>query len=109
MLISQKIPLAATLLVLGAVITTGSAAFVIAKSTETETFNAALEATAAGRTTTVEQYLESIREGLVVQAGSDHVASAMKQFEVAYKRIENPVEELQRRYIEDNPHPTGEK
>jgi methyl-accepting chemotaxis protein len=69
-----------------------------------------LEATLAGRHTELEHYLESIEQDLHFVASNPTTVQAVKDFTDAWQQLDdNPTEQLQRLYIEDNPHPTGQK
>jgi methyl-accepting chemotaxis protein len=69
-----------------------------------------LEAIAEGRRATLESYLESIQQDLVVTASNAATRDATRAFAAAYDELgENAESLLQRAYITDNPHPTGQK
>lgn len=57
-------------------------------------------------------YLDSIREDLLSVAQNPFTLEALESFESAWGEAAlqgSPTEILQRLYIDDNPHPTGEK
>ncbi|WP_168797756.1 methyl-accepting chemotaxis protein [Aliishimia ponticola] len=70
---------------------------------------AKLESTAALQATLVSTLLQTIDRDLQLQATSELTSNALDQFSSAFAAIESPMEVLQRVYITDNPHPTGEK
>ena len=53
--------------------------------------------------------LDSIDRDLRLNAAHPLTHEALAAFTVAFERIQNPEKTLQKAYIEDNPHPTGEK
>ena len=68
--------------------------------------NALLEA----RRQALRDYLTSIEQDIRFQADNPTVKSAVKSFVSAWTRLgETPTERLHLAYIEDNPHPVGEK
>ncbi|MEP3124479.1 methyl-accepting chemotaxis protein [Nisaea sp.] len=69
-----------------------------------------LEAIDTIRRDQFENYLQSIRDDLSLYANNPTTHGALEQFGAAWDAIEsNPEAVLQRLYITDNPHPTGQK
>lgn len=71
--------------------------------------HARLVAIGETRTQQINALLSKIDNGLAAQASDPTVALALSQFSEAFKSFETPLETLQAAYINDNPHPTGEK
>ncbi len=64
----------------------------------------------ASRTDQLQAYLASIAEDLEVTAAAPATARALAAFSAAWTAIEgDPKAELQRLFVEENPHPAGEK
>lgn len=64
----------------------------------------------AGKRATLRSYLEGIENDLTNLASSTMTRSALSWFSEAWEELgEQPTEELQRIYITENPHPTGQK
>lgn len=57
----------------------------------------------------VQSWVDTIRSDLTVNATENTVTSALQKLGGAYGAIDDPTGELQRIYIEENPHPVGEK
>ena len=56
------------------------------------------------------EYLESIKQDLVLNADSAHVRAAIRDFDSGYKALgAEPVTQLQKIYIDENPNKLGEK
>ena len=69
-----------------------------------------LSAISEARKAALADYLSSIRQDLKFQAANPLVQQAVREFSYAWNLMgDNAGETLQRLYIEDNPHPTGEK
>ena len=79
--------------------------------TSLETATAAkLEAVLSARQSALSGYLDSIRADLRVQASNPIMHGALDDFTRGWGDLEgNRTETLQRLYIDDNPHPIGEK
>ncbi len=54
-------------------------------------------------------YLGAIEEDLRIAASNPRTAAAVRSFTASFRSTENAQAELQRLYIEENPHPLGEK
>ncbi|MDA4848853.1 methyl-accepting chemotaxis protein [Hoeflea poritis] len=110
MLISRKLPLAAALLTIASIGASSVAALMISSNIVERQAQEKLAAVADGRRNQVETYLTNIRKDLEGLSNNTYVNKAMASFKSSWELIgENPVSELQKRYIDDNPHPTGEK
>ncbi len=79
------------------------------KKAETNKFNALTEA----RLHELDLYLDGIKQDILIQSSSDAVISALKDYQMAWEELrqtgKNPETWLQNAYIENNPHPAGEK
>ncbi|PIR34749.1 MAG: methyl-accepting chemotaxis protein [Alphaproteobacteria bacterium CG11_big_fil_rev_8_21_14_0_20_44_7] len=71
------------------------------------------EALLAARKNGIETYLHSIQEDMMSLETNHHVIEAALEFQAAWDILEsdgeNPTRYLQKLYIENNPHPLGEK
>lgn len=55
-------------------------------------------------------YLNAIKEEIQVLGDNDYVRQAIRDFDAGYKSMgDNPVDALQRIYIDENPNPLGQK
>lgn len=69
-----------------------------------------LTTTVTDHRTSIQDYLKTIEEDLVLVADSPATKDAARQFEAAWAELgSRPTDLLQKLYIEDNPHPTGSK
>ncbi len=110
MLISRKLPLAAALLTVVSIGASSVAALMISSNVVERQAQEKLEAVADGRRNQVETYLVNIRKDLEGLTKDANVDKAMGSFKFSWQFVgDNPAGELQSRYIDDNPHPTGEK
>ncbi len=108
--ISQKLPLiiisAAVTLALGI----GGANYWQAKEATFAEIGDRLSAVQETRATELSAYLASIEQDIRFTATNPTVHAAVTDFSNAWRMIPgNHTETLQRLYIEDNPHPTGQK
>lgn len=110
MLLSRKLPIAAAILTLVSVgVASMAALWIGSKSLEIAAYEK-LDAVADGRRKQVETYMQNIEKDLVAVAARKDVASAVASFTKVWASVgDNPMQELQKRYIEDNPNATGEK
>ncbi|WP_424930646.1 methyl-accepting chemotaxis protein [Amaricoccus tamworthensis] len=71
-----------------------------------------LNAVSKARATEFRQYLSSVEDDLRITASRGTVIEATKNFSRHFRRLSeqtDPTKALQKTYITDNPHPTGEK
>ncbi len=72
--------------------------------------NQRLLSIAASRAETLDSYLASIERDLHAVASNPYTADALTSFQESWNAIDgDPTAALQRKYIEENPNPTGEK
>ncbi|MDA4848821.1 methyl-accepting chemotaxis protein [Hoeflea poritis] len=110
MLISRKLPLAAALLTIVAIGASSVAALVISSNTLERKAFEKLEAVADGRRNQVETYLKTVEKDLRTLVADPEVGNAFSAFKFGWRYMEgDAVTELQKRYIDDNPHPAGQK
>ncbi len=65
---------------------------------------------AGSRREELKHYLETIQADLRFQAGNPEVRRALRAFRAGWQALDgDPTRTLQRLYIQENPHPTGEK
>ena len=110
MLISRKLPLAAAVLTIVSIGVASTASLMIASGTVRQEAQEKLEAVADGRRNELEIYLQSVLQDLGTQALSKNTISALNSFMAAWNVSgDNAQEEMQRRYITDNPNEVGKK
>lgn len=110
MLLSKKLPLAAAILtILSISIASFAAIYIASNSLEKASFEK-LSAIADGRRNQIDTYLNNIEKDLLITSARKDIASAVRSFDKTWDAVgENPLAELQKRYIHDNSHPAGEK
>jgi len=110
MLISRKLPLAAAILTIVSIGVASTASLMIASGTVRQEAQEKLNAVADGRRNELEIYLQSVLQDLGTQALSKNTISALNSFMAAWNVSgDNAMEEMQRRYITDNPNEVGKK
>ncbi|WP_421852366.1 methyl-accepting chemotaxis protein [Oricola sp.] len=110
MLISRKLPLAAAILTVVSIGIASTAGVVISSRTIERQSTESLTAIADARRDELQRYLQEVELDLYVNATSKEVIAAVKSFNWAWNVLNaDRQQELQRRYITENPHPTGEK
>ncbi|MCB1517036.1 MAG: PAS domain S-box protein [Hyphomicrobiaceae bacterium] len=112
--IAQKLPLAliGSALVVGVGI--GFVALSISQSTAEHEIDAKLGLLAHERESELLAYFDGIRADLISTAAAQGTADAISEFTRGYRSVGlgsdvDPMSELQRLYIDDNPNPLGEK
>ena len=93
----------ATVVAISAVNYSGNRASIVAKTEEI------LNGVTQIQSERVADFFHTLDRDLTLRANSGFVADAIKAFTGAYASFPDPVAELQRIYIDDNPHPLGEK
>ncbi len=110
MRLSRKLPLAATLLTFISIALASGAALYLGSASMSQLSYEKLSAIADGRRSQIETYLENIRKDLDASASRRDVQSAAAAFAKVYVTVKgDPAQELQARYIENNPNPVGSK
>ncbi len=108
--VSQTVPL---MIMLSALLTGVSVGFIsYYQATQTLVHDVELKMTSLieARKHELKAYLGSIQEDLNIMSSNVGVTYAMTDFSTAWNQIgDNPVQKLQKLYIQDNPHPTGQK
>ena len=116
--VTKQIKLALKLpaMVIGIAVLTGAslgvAAYVSSDAIVTEQAEERLAAGSENANAALEAYLGEVAEDLTLFAGRKDVSGALMAFAGAYKSLAaqgDPAELLQKAYVEDNPHPEGER
>ncbi|WP_162651602.1 methyl-accepting chemotaxis protein [Lentilitoribacter sp. Alg239-R112] len=111
MKISRKLPIAAAILTIVTVGAASMAGLVVSSNIIQEKSSETLQAVADGRRNQVETYLKSIENDLINTAQDEKASASIGALSFGWNFLpgDNKVAELQKRYIKDNPNPTGEK
>ncbi|MBO6920454.1 MAG: HAMP domain-containing protein [Rhizobiaceae bacterium] len=111
MKISRKLPIAAAILTIVTVASSSIAGLVVSSSLVEQKAAEKLQAIADGRRNQVETYMASIRDDVSSFSTSENAAAAAKAFAFGWGFVKGGDRKtvLQKRYIEDNPHPAGER
>lgn len=110
MKIAKKLPLLISVSALINAAAVGAISFVLYSDIVLDSKKEDLGALVAGHKSEVTHYLKSIKEDITFIAESEQTATAIKQFNTAWDELNfNQTTYLQRFYIDNNPHPTGEK
>ncbi len=108
--ISKRLPVLITVLVVVAVVITSFVTVRRATQDAKLATKEKLTALQASRVAALEGYLGSIEQDLSSLAVSDYVRGALQGFKQAWTAFDaSPKDILQELYIDQNPHPTGEK
>lgn len=108
--ISKKLPIAAAILVLITVGVASTASYMVASQHLIAKSNEKIQAIADDRRNQVETYLNEIDIDIKRMSKDEQTANAFIQMSSAFGMMPGGrTAELQRRYITDNPNPTGEK
>jgi len=108
--ISAKLPLVTAAIALLAIVVTGVMAYLQASDQLTMAQTDKLRALRDSRAAAMQHYLETIKADLDLIGSNPATAQALRQFDAAFTQLgDSPAARLQQLYIEDNPHPTGEK
>lgn len=87
----------------------GSAAVFQSSSAAREAAENRLTAIASERANALSSYLDTIQVDLLTTSHHAGTVDAVVDFSEAWEQLNRPMADLQRLYIEDNPHPTGQK
>ena len=107
--IAVKIPLLLTAALVTLALATGTANFLNASDALRSARQDMLQAVVGARSAQLHAYLQTIEQDLRFMSANPAVIGATTRFTAAYAELDNPVSALQRLYISENPHPTGEK
>lgn len=108
--IATRLPLVVVLIVILTSTAVSTFAFFQAGTEVESQVKDRLEAVLASRKSELTAYLSSIQEDLHLVAANENTLLALRDFAAAWNEVDgDPMSVLQRRYITDNPHPTGEK
>jgi methyl-accepting chemotaxis protein len=105
-----RIPLVIVLCGLLANLGVGIAAYINVRADLIDRESKRLQLIAVQRASTLQSYLESIREDLAIQAANGQTRAALHAFEQGFGKIDGDTKAiLQKAYITDNPNPLGKK
>lgn len=108
--ISRKIPMLVTISTIVCCAVIQIMAINISKNAFTESLENKLSSLLSSRKVTMDEYLQSIRDDLSFVATNFETIQSVKDFKYGWDSLEgNKMETLHKLYIEDNPHPLGEK
>ncbi len=108
--ISHKLPLIVAAAAIISAATTGIASYFIAAGDLHEAAETKLMALAEARRAALTDYLDSIEQDLRFVATNPTTLSALEDFKASWRALGAGQEDwLQQLYIEENPHPTGQK
>ena len=108
--LGKKVPLAIIGGAAVAAITVGIITYLDARTSLKAATDAKLEAVLGARHAALSNYLDSIRADLRFQHSNPMVHEALGDFIEGWQALgDHPTQTLQTLYIEDNPHPTGQK
>jgi methyl-accepting chemotaxis protein len=106
----RSIPLMMAVLAIVAAMMTGTIGYFIARTALDTAAQEKLEALAGSRKQALGDYLGSIEQDLRSMASSTSTRNMVQGFKMSWKALGDGAEaKLQKLYITDNPHPTGEK
>lgn len=108
--LGRKVPLAIVGSAVIAAIAAATVGYIEARGALVAATETKLEAVLGARETALSDYLAGIRIDLRLQSGNPRVHEALDAFIAGWAAIDgDPTETLQRLYIDENPHPTGQK
>jgi methyl-accepting chemotaxis protein len=106
----KSIPLITSVLAIVAALVTGLTGYSISRSALEEAAEGKLEALAVSRRNALGDYLSSIEQDLRTMAGNTSTRDMLQSFKMSWKALGTGADaKLQKLYITDNPHPTGQK
>lgn len=107
---SVKVPIVIGAITLVTAIATGLSAYYLSKNAMEQAASRQLESTVSARNSELRNYLDSIKEDLLLLASSQMVKNAFAAFDAGYSsRMSPEVDYLRDQYIKNNPYPVGEK
>lgn len=108
--ISKKLPMIMVALMIVGMSVQGYVSFKAEHKIAVDDAKGKLEALVSGRSSAIQSYLSSIETDLSSMAQSPYVRKALQDYMVAWSALEGgQTEKLQKIYIQDNPHPAGQK
>jgi len=107
--LGKKLPLVMTILMTLAVGIMSLVSMSATKSIMRDGAIEKLQSVAHIQSARVRSLLEAVERDLVLQANSAMTATALTDFSVAFKAMENAGDDLRRIYITENEHPLGQK
>lgn len=108
--IAEKLPIYIVCAGLLVGLTIGISTYLSAAASLEQARRDQLDTALSGRKATLSTYLASIENDLVSLAASSMTQNALLWFSEAWEELgDDPAEQLQRLYINENPHPTGQK
>ena len=107
--IAKKLPLGFVIVALVTAAITGLVAQKVAGDAVEYVIEAELVALREARSQAMTNYLDSIRQDLLIMAENQGVNNALKAFNDGWLVMEDKTASLQRLYITDNPNELGEK
>ncbi len=108
--LSVKLPLLTILTALVVVTGVGLSNYLQASRATVAGIDERLSAVVESRKSELRTYLDSIDQDMAFTAASPYVRQALRDFIAGWERLEGGhTSELQRLYIDENPHPTGQK
>ena len=108
--LTQKLTLFVASLVVGLSFVMGVSNYFQASNLNQTLVEQKLDAILQARGEALTDYLSSIEQDLRSMAASGHARQALTGFSMTWRGLgDNPEKRLQRLYITENPHPTGEK
>jgi methyl-accepting chemotaxis protein len=107
--IRVKLPAIMVMLTLLAVVTMGVKSFAAARATVFEDSRARLAAIGQAQARSVEELFLAISRDLALVAEHPYTRAALAGFTTAFEGLEDAERDLQRAYIDENPHPMGAK
>lgn len=107
--ITLKLPVIIVLLTIGAIAATAMAAYRSSSATIIEEAHLRFSAISNAREGALEAVLEVVDHDLHAQSKNPLMAEAITGFSAAFKQYDEPLRDLQKLYVEDNPNPLGKK
>ena len=92
-----------------AVLALSTFGFTTARYNVLQEAQARLEASSQGPRFRLQDLLKQVDADLIAMTQQDGVVRALQEFSAAFQEFASPEETLQAVYIDDNPHPMGEK
>ena len=108
-LISFRLPAIIILVAMVSIATAGGIALTLLSETYRQQSGRMLSQFVEIQAKSITDYLGTIERDLAFMSRTEETATALKEFSAAYTAIPNAKDALQKLYITDNPHPTGQK